>query len=230
MLILGLQKTTLLDYPGHLACTIFTGGCDLRCPFCHNKDLVFVSDSCSRISEEEIFSFLEKRKNTLQGVCITGGEPTLQKALPDFIKKIKALGLSVKLDTNGFHPEVLDSLICNNLIDYVAIDIKNSPEKYDITVGVPCDIDKLNQSINILKNSNLDYEFRTTIVKEFHTAADIVTISKWISFAPHFYLQSFKDSGNIIGNNLHAHDEATLNQFYELALKYNPNIKIRGVE
>lgn len=230
MLILGLQKTTLLDYPEKLAATVFTGGCDLRCPFCHNSDLVLLNNpDSSRISEDEFFSFLQKRKNTLQAVCITGGEPTLQQDLIPFIEKIKALNYQVKLDTNGFHPELLAKLIKSSLIDYCAIDIKNSFEKYALTVGKECDLELLKESISILHTSNIDYEFRTTVVKEFHEAADIDFISKYISFAPHYYLQSFIDSGNTIQGNLHPHTDEDLKAFLSIAINNNSNSKLRGI-
>ena len=199
MLIAGLNKTTLLDYPGRVAATIFTGGCNFRCPFCHNAGLVLTPSSAEAFSEEEVFSFLQKRKNVLGGVCITGGEPTLQEDLPEFIAKIKALGYAVKLDTNGYRPEVLKSLLDADLLDYVAMDIKNCKEKYGLTAGVGIKIEQIRESVNILKDSQIDYEFRTTVVKEFHNREDIRRIGDWIKGCPRYYLQQFVESENIIG-------------------------------
>ena len=199
MLIAGLNKTTLLDYPGHVAATIFTGACNFRCPFCHNAGLVLTPSSAEMYSEEDVFSFLKKRRNVLQGVCITGGEPTLQVDLPDFILKVKELGYSVKLDTNGYKPEVLEDLLQAGLLDYVAMDIKNSPSKYELTAGVGLEFQKIQKSVELLKSSKINYEFRTTVIKEFHTLEDLCEIGKWIKGCPKYYLQQFVESDNLIG-------------------------------
>jgi len=238
MLILGFQKTTLLDYPEHIASTIFTGGCNFRCPFCHNKDIVFAKESMDSnvltpYSEEEILAHLQKRKNVLTGVCITGGEPTLQPDLPEFLAKVKALGYQVKLDTNGYRPVIMISLIKQGLIDYVAIDIKNSPQKYAQTIGLSaCDISNINKSVDYLIHGNhgISYEFRTTLVKELHTDTDMHEISTWIQGAKAYYLQSYTESAQVIQTGYHAHDKETLLAFLNICHETIPNTVLRGVD
>ena len=230
MKIHGFQKMTLLDYPGKVACTIFTAGCNLRCPFCHNAPLVTKIDNSSVYDENDILSFLSKRKGIIDGVCITGGEPLMQIDIAGFIKKIKNLGLLVKVDTNGSFPDKLYDLIENKLVDYVAVDIKNCKEKYQITTGIKdYDISKIEKTVDILKNSNIDYEFRTTVVKEFHTVEDIEKISKWISSAQRYFLQNFVDSGDIISQNLHSVSKETLLLMKEKALENVKTVDIRGI-
>ena len=168
MTINGMQKLTLLDYPGNVACLIFTQGCNFRCPFCHNSGLLDMNNNCEKIDEKEVFKYLEKRRGLLDGVCISGGEPLLQKDIEDFIRKVKDLGYKVKLDTNGSSPKKLKQLIEDGLIDYVAMDIKNDFLNYDKTAGMCTNIDNIKKSIEIIENSNIEYEFRTTIVKQFH--------------------------------------------------------------
>ncbi|MBQ9926701.1 MAG: anaerobic ribonucleoside-triphosphate reductase activating protein [Lachnospiraceae bacterium] len=195
MLLVGLNKTTLLDYPGRVAATIFTGGCNFRCPFCHNGDLVLRPSAQNTYSEEEVLSFLRKRKNVLKGVCISGGEPTLQEDLPDFIRKIRKIGYDVKLDTNGYRPEVLEHFLQDGLIDYVAMDIKNCKEKYGLTVGVDgFALRNIEESVNILLRADIPYEFRTTVVKELHGFEDIVKISEWIAGCQRYFLQQYRES------------------------------------
>lgn len=226
----GFQKMTVLDYPGHIACTAFTGGCNLRCPFCHNALLVTELDSSATIPEEEILAFLKKRQGLLDGIAITGGEPLLQPDMPAFIQKVKDLGFLVKLDTNGCYPEVLKQLIENKLVDYVAVDIKNSIAKYPETVGVPdFDITPVLETVAYLKTDPVEYEFRTTIVKEFHTEDDIRSIADWIAGNEPYFLQSFTDSGHLIGSNLHEVGKAQLEQFCQIAKEKVPLTKIRGV-
>ena len=181
-LIVGLQKLTLLDYPGRVACTLFTKGCNFRCPFCHNASLVVRAEEQKAYSNEEILSFLKKRQGILDGVCITGGEPTLMRELPEFIYEIKALGYSVKLDTNGTRPQVIDRLIGEGLVDYIAMDIKNCPEKYAYTIGLPenYDLTPIMESKDILMKGNVDFEFRTTVAKPFHTEEDFLKIGEWL--------------------------------------------------
>ena len=229
MVIKGLQKTTLLDFPGKVACTVFTAGCNFRCPFCHNASLVLTPELSEQISEEEFFSFLEKRKNILDGVCITGGEPTLQRDIENFIKRIRALGLSVKLDTNGARPELLKSIIDKELLDYVAMDIKNSKEKYSLTAGVDVDIEKISESVKILMNSKIPYEFRTTVVKELHTADDIKSIGEWIFGAERYFLQSFTDSGDLIDGGYSAHSPQDMEKLLDIAKQYIPSAALRGI-
>ena len=190
MLIVGLNKTTLLDYPGRVAATVFTSGCNFRCPFCHNGHLVLKPSALEVYSEGEVFSFLLKRRNVLKGVCITGGEPTLQADLPDFIRRVKELGYSVKLDTNGYEPEVLETLLKEKLLDYVAMDIKNCKEKYAQTVGLEgFETGRIEKSVALLKASGIDYEFRTTVVREFHEREDLRKIGMWLSGCARLFLQ-----------------------------------------
>lgn len=226
----GFQKMTVLDYPGHIACTAFTGGCNLRCPFCHNALLVTELDSSATIPEEEILAFLKKRQGLLDGIAITGGEPLLQPDMPAFIQKVKDLGFLVKLDTNGCYPEVLKQLVEDKLVDYVAVDIKNSIAKYPETVGVPdFDITPVLETVAYLKTDPVEYEFRTTIVKEFHTEDDICSIADWIAGNEPYFLQNFTDSGHLIGSNLHEVGKAQLEQFCQIAKEKVPLTKIRGV-
>src|SRR5574344_324994 len=220
MTISGLEKLTLLDYPQKLACIIFTQGCNFKCPFCQNSPLIKFNKT-NLISEEEIFAYLNKRKNILDGVVISGGEPTMQSDLVEFIKKIKALKLKVKLDTNGFKPEVIENLLTNNLVDYIAMDIKNSLEKYFKTSGVKnIATENILTSINLIKNSHIDYEFRTTIIKEHHTLKDIESILNLIGDSKYF-LQNFKNSENVIDKNLHGFSEDELKDLQnKLKVKY----------
>ena len=228
MLIKGLQKTTLLDYPGKVACTIFTGGCNFRCPFCHNASLVTKIDD-NNIPEEEILSYLSKRKGILDGVCVTGGEPLLQNDIIPFLKKIKDIGLAVKLDTNGAYPERLRSIIDKKLVDYVAMDIKNSKEKYALTAGAHVDIDKITESVEILKSSDVSYEFRTTIVRELHSPEDMKSIGEWIAGASKYFLQSFTDSGEIIDEGYSAHSPEDMKKLLDIATQYVPGTALRGI-
>lgn len=206
MLIIGFNKTTLLDYPGRVAAAVFTGGCNFKCPFCHNGELVLNPFLQEAYSETEIMDFLKKRKNILKGVCITGGEPTLQADLSEFILKIRNLGYQVKLDTNGYMPDVLKRLLEEGLLDYVAMDIKNSRDKYAQTVGIydkqnspnAFHIDRIEESIDILRKASVPYEFRTTVVKELHKEEDLVEIGEWIKGCPHYFLQQYQDSENTI--------------------------------
>ncbi len=236
MLINGLQKLSLLDYPGRLAATIFTGGCNLRCPFCHNPLLVTRFSECERISEEEVFTFLEKRKGLLDGVCITGGEPLLHEDLADFIIKVRKMGFLVKLDTNGAFPEKLDSLIRRSLVDYVAMDIKNSFEKYAITVGIPdFDAAPVFKSAKLLLNGSVPYEFRTTLVRGFHTEEDMVKIGRSLDGAKNYFLQNFKNSGDLVGfgNNmpcvpLEGFPSREIEHFRDILSQYAENVGIRN--
>ncbi|MDF2540958.1 MAG: hypothetical protein K0S47_676 [Herbinix sp.] len=230
MQIYGFNKTTLLDYPKHLAATIFLGGCNFRCPFCHNASLVTKLYSQPTIPVEEVFSYLQKRKKILEGVCITGGEPTLYAELPDFIKDIKSLGLKVKLDTNGSNPSMLESLVQNSLIDYVAMDIKNSKEHYGFSVGVPnYDVTPICESVSYLLTDPVDYEFRTTIVQEHHNEQDIHSIGEWIRGAKAYYLQSYQDSGDVITPGLNSHTIETLQTFTKVLTPYVQQVSLRGI-
>lgn len=229
MKIMGLQKLTLLDFPGKTACTVFTAGCNFRCPFCHNASLVTHIEDAPSLTEEEFFKFLKKRQGILDGVCITGGEPTLQPDLEEFITKIKDLGYEVKLDTNGYNPEILKRLIEKGLLNYVAMDIKNSPSSYGKTVGIESfNLSPIEESIDILKNNDVDYEFRTTVVKELHTPEDIVNIGKWISGAKKYFLQGFVDSGDLIKNGLHGYNKNEMDKLVKLLKKDVPTAALRG--
>lgn len=227
MNIAGVQKVTLLDYPGKVACEIFTQGCNFECPFCQNSGLIPITNT-GEFSEEEIFEYLNLRKNILDGVVITGGEPTVQKDLKGFIKKIKDLGLLVKLDTNGGNPKVLQELIDEDLVDYVAMDIKNVFNKYNITAGKKINLDNIKKSIEILKASKIDYEFRTTIIKEMHSLDDIISICKLVGNAK-YYLQNFEDSENVIDHSLHGFSREEL-LFIDKYLKdLFPSVEIRAL-
>ena len=208
MKISGFDKLTLLNYPDKVACTIFTSGCNLRCPFCHNSGLV--TNNYNEISFDSIYEYLKKRIGILDGVCITGGEPLIHADIKDYIKKIKDLGYLVKIDTNGCNPKLLKELIDLKLVDYIAMDIKNIYSKYDITSGVKVNIDNIKKSISIIENSGIDYEFRTTIVKEFHSTQDIKEILSYISSNSNYYIQNFKNSNDVFNRNLSSFSEKEL--------------------
>jgi anaerobic ribonucleoside-triphosphate reductase activating protein len=227
----GLQKLTLLDYPGNMACTVFTGGCNFRCPFCHNRSLVFLNENDSEISTEDIFDFLKTRNKVLDGVCITGGEPLLHKGIRDFIIRVRNLGLKVKLDTNGSNYEMLKQLIDEGLVDYVAMDIKNSPEKYALTIGLEnCDLSEIEKSKDLLLEGKVEYEFRTTVVREFHEVADFEKIGAWIRGAKHYYLQNFEDHGTCIRDGLGEVSPDTLERMKETVSAYVEHVDIRGIK
>ena len=227
----GLQKLTLLDYPGSMAATVFTGGCNFRCPFCHNRGLVFLNENDSEISQDDIIDYLSMRNKVLDGVCITGGEPLLHPGIKDFISKVRNLGLKVKLDTNGSNFEALKNLIEEKLVDYVAMDIKNSVDKYSRTIGLDnFDMSEVEKSKNYLLENHVDYEFRTTVVKEYHEIKDFEEIGKWIKGAKHYYLQNFEDHGNCILEGLNAVDVVDLKKMKEVIEPYVEYVKIRGIE
>ncbi|MBE6605591.1 MAG: anaerobic ribonucleoside-triphosphate reductase activating protein [Ruminococcaceae bacterium] len=228
MKIGGLMKLTLLDYPTKVACTVFTPHCNFRCPFCHNASLVIEGDEL--MSEEDFFEFLNSRRKILDGVCVSGGEPTINSDIREFIKRIKELGLCVKLDTNGSNPEVLKSLIDDGLIDYVAMDIKNSPDKYALTCGCSDMLDRVRKSVDILMQGNIDFEFRTTVTAELHTDKDFHEIGNWISGAKKYYLQSFKDSGDILSTGNSAATEGDMKRFLSIVKKYIPDARLRDID
>ena len=230
MKIHGLQKMTLLDFPGRVACTVFLGGCDYRCPFCHNFEL---ADGTAQpvMDDEELLSFLKKRQGLLDGVAFTGGEPLLHRDLPALLQKIRDLGFAVKLDTNGAHPAMLKQILEAGLADYVAMDIKNSPEKYAVTCGVDkLDLGPVRESISLLMNSGIDYEFRTTVVAEFHEAADFEEMGKMIAGARRYFLQCFTDRDTVPFEGLHAPSKEDLQQFAQIARQYVPDTQLRGVD
>ncbi len=229
MFIKDFQKLTLLDFPGKIACTVFTAGCNLRCPFCHNALLVTEIDN-SFIPEDEFFAYLSTRVGKLDGVAITGGEPLMQKDIASFIEKIKALGFLVKLDTNGTFPDKLEAILKSGNVDYVAMDIKNSPAKYGKTVAVEdLDVGLIRRSINIIKESGVDYEFRTTVTHEDFTAEDFEEIGKLISGAKRYFLQAFKDSGNLIAQGNTPESKETMEAYRKTAEKYVGEVRLRGI-
>lgn len=231
MNIQGLQKLTLLDYPQKVACTIFTAGCNFRCPFCHNAALVTSIDKENMIPEEEVLSFLDKRRGILDGVCITGGEPLLQPDIEEFIKKVKSIGYAVKLDTNGSNSGRLRSLVSQGLLDYVAMDIKNAPDKYGLTIGVEgYRIEEIMQSADFLLSETILYEFRTTVVREYHKREDFAAIGRWLRGATQYYLQTFVDSGDLIQPGLRGYTKDIMEQALEVLKRNVPNAMLRGID
>ena len=230
MYIHGLQRLTLLDFPGHLACTVFLAGCNLRCPFCHNSALVLPNQLDPPVMEQQVFlDFLSGRKGKLTGVCITGGEPTLHPSLPELIQTIKAMGFQIKLDTNGTNPKMLAQLLEANLLDYVAMDIKNSPERYTQTCGGVEVLDSVKESVTLLMQSGIDYEFRSTVCHPLHDEAAIAAIGQWLQGAKAYYLQQFVDSGNLIGSGMTPPTKDTMEKLQQAALPYIKNTILRGI-
>lgn len=232
MKVTGIQKLTLLDYPGVVACTVFTAGCNFRCPFCHNAMLVLpeqIDDEC--LTDDEVFGFLKKRRGVLDGVAVTGGEPLLHADMPEFLARVKELGYKIKLDTNGSNPELLSEIIKNKLVDRVAMDIKNAPEEYARTIGLKSfDIAPVERSKEMLLRGDIDYEFRTTVVKGIHTKESLIGAAKWIEGAKEYYLQQFKDSGNLIlPDGLSAYDEKQMHALADAVRDYVPTVEVRGV-
>ncbi len=239
MKIYGLQKLTLLDYPGKTACTIFLGGCNFRCPFCHNASLVLGPDPAQAIAEEELFSFLKKRVGLLDGICITGGEPLLSPDLESFLTAVRQLGYTVKLDTNGSFPKRLQSLTASGLIDYVAMDIKHAPNFYSdaagITVGGTALFSSIDESVHFLLSGAVDYEFRTTLVGELHREEDMEAIGQWISGAKRYYLQKFVDSGDLVGTkassvSFHPVSFSLARHFRDILRPHIPSTSLRGYD
>lgn len=234
MHIAGLQKMTLLDFPGKVACTVFLQGCNFRCPFCHNSDLLG-KDGPEGMTDGELLKFLEKRRGLLDGVCITGGEPTLQPELEELIRAIKEMGYAVKLDTNGARPEVLKDLSRKGLLDYVAMDIKNSPEGYGEAVGIPrMDIDRVEESIKFLLEGEQPYEFRTTVVAELHDETAMESMGKWLdSLVPgkkpgHLFLQSYMDRDSVLKPGLHPCSRERMEGFVRILEPFVDAVEIRG--
>lgn len=227
----GLNKTTLLDYPGRIGATVFLGGCNFRCPFCHNGGLVLDQKAQPIIPEEDFWNFLERRKGVLQGVCISGGEPTLQPELGGWIARIKAMGYPVKLDTNGYHPEVLESLMEEKLIDYIAMDIKGSPLNYEQCSGISqLDLEPVLRSVQLIMNSGIDYEFRTTVVKELHRVEEFREIGFMLKGAENYFLQNYQDGENVICPGFHAMEKEQLLRCAEIVREYVRYVEIRGIE
>lgn len=229
MKIHGLQKMTLLDYPGKVSCTVFFDGCNFRCPFCHNAELLGAGFP-PLMDDTELLAFLEKRKGLLDGVCLTGGEPLLQKNLPELMRKIKAMGYCVKLDTNGSFPQLLSELIDHDLVDYVAMDIKNSPDRYAETVGrEQLDLESVKESVTLLLQGKVDYEFRTTVVSQLHDADSFLGIGKWIQGARRYFLQCFVERDTVLMPGLTPPTEEELYRYAEIARKYVPETGVRGI-
>ena len=230
MKIAGLQKLTLLDFPGKTACTVFTWGCNLRCPFCHNAGLVTGAFE-ETVTADELYAFLKKRVGLLDGVCVTGGEPLLQPDLISFLQPIREMGFEIKLDTNGNQPEKLREICGTGLISMVAMDIKNSPEKYAVTAGTErLSIDSVHQSVRFLmQQGDIPYEFRTTVVKQYHTAEDFSAIGKWIRGANAYYLQNFQNTGRLIDNSVSGCTPTEMRQFLEIVRRDVPNAALRGI-
>ncbi len=229
--ICGLNKTTLLDYPGHVAATVFFGGCNFRCPFCQNGDLVLKPEGQPAVEKEEVMAFLRKRKGVLTGVCITGGEPTIERGLAELIEEVKNIGYLVKLDTNGYCPEVIRKLTEKGLVDYIAMDIKNDLKKYGETVGIQgIDAGRIMDSIRWIINGKMDYEFRTTVVKELHGREDMSAIGKAIKGAKAYFLQGYQESGGVIAPGFHAYGKEEMEELAEWVKPFVPNVQLRGVE
>ena len=230
MRIGGLQKLTLLDYPGKVACTVFLSGCNLRCPYCHNPALVLPEQSnAPGMPESEVFAFLEQRKGKLDGICITGGEPTLQPELPGFLEKLRGLGYAIKLDTNGTNPGMLNGLLRDGILNYVAMDIKNSPSRYAETCGGADVLSKVRESADLLLNSPTDYEFRTTVCKPLHTEKEMEEIGHWLGGAKRYFLQPFVDTGDLVSGGVQAHTQDELTRLRQAVLPDIPNTQLRGI-
>ena len=227
MNVQGYQKLTLLDYPGRTACTIFTGGCNLRCPFCHNASLVKHPLENKNL-EQQVLEYLAERQGIIDGVCFTGGEPLLQPDLPMFVEKVKAHGLLVKLDTNGAMPDRLEKLLATGMVDYVAMDVKASQENYSHATGSDIDTDIIDKSIRIIQNSGVDHEFRTTLVKGIHTVDEPAKIAEWIGGGSKYFLQKFKDSGDILNDGCTGFTEAEYSEMLRKALQIIPETQMRG--
>lgn len=229
MNIQGFQKLTLLDFPGKVACTVFCGACNLRCPFCHNASLVKYPREGQNL-EQEVFSYLEKRKGILDGVCVTGGEPLLQPDLSEFLQRVKKMGYAVKLDTNGSDPEKLSDLLSIGCVDYVAMDVKSAPESYHRAIGVEMDFSVFESSMNVIRTSGIEYEFRTTLVKGIHKPEDIASLGRLLAGEKRYFLQGFVDSGNILGEGCQAFSPQEMKEILSQIRKNVPEAKLRGQE
>ena len=226
----GMQKLTLLDYPGKVACTVFLSGCNLRCPYCHNPGLVLPDQiNAPGIPESEVFAFLEQRKGKLDGICITGGEPTLQPELPGFLEKLRELGYAIKLDTNGTYPGMLKGLLHDGILDYVAMDIKNSPQRYAETCGGADVLSRVWESVDLLLDSSIEYEFRTTVCKPLHTEKEMEEIGRWLRGAKRYFLQPFVDTGDLVSGGVQAHTQDELTRLRQAVLPDIPNTQLRGI-
>lgn len=229
MKIHGLQKMTLLDFPGLVACTVFLGGCDLRCPFCHNAEILDMN-APAVMDDKEFLEFLETRRGKLDGVAVTGGEPTLRPDLPELLSEIKRLGFKVKLDTTGNHPDMLKRIVGEGLVDYVAMDVKNSKERYAETVGLTgFDISRVDESISFLLRGDVEYEFRTTVIKQFHDRDSFIGIAEWIKGAEKYFLQGFVDRDTVPFAGLEARTEEEMKEYAEIVKSYVKSVELRGM-
>ena len=228
MNVQGYQKLTLLDYPGRTACTAFTGGCNLRCPFCHNAGLVRTPLAGPDLTDE-VLEYLAKRRGILDGVCVTGGEPLLQPDLEDFLRKVKGMGYAVKLDTNGTLPRRLAAVLATKLVDYVAMDIKSSPDGYAAATGTDADVSAVSDSLSILRDSGIPFELRTTAVRGLHTEADFAAIGEWIGEVPAYFIQRFVDSGQLLGSGFEAFSPEEMEHLLTTVRKHIPSAQLRGV-
>ena len=229
MRIGGLQKMTLLDYPGKVACTVFLPGCNFRCPYCHNSALVLPERMEAGFPQQELLDFLETRKGKLDGVCITGGEPTIHRDLPELIGRIRSLGFLVKLDTNGSNPVMLQKLMEDRAIDYVAMDIKNSPQMYAATCGNPFLLEKVEQSVQLLMEGSVGFEFRTTVCKPLHTQQSMTRLGRWIQGTEKYYIQNFQDSGSLVGSGMKGFSQQELDQLLQAVKPWVPAAQLRGI-
>ena len=228
MNVQGYQKLTLLDYPGRTACTVFTGGCNLRCPFCHNAGLVRTPLAGPNFTDE-VLAYLQKRKGILDGVCVTGGEPLLQPDLVDFLRKVKDMGYAIKLDTNGMLPQRLAEVLATNLVDYVAMDIKSSPDGYAAATGTDADVSAVTDSLSLLRQSGIPYELRTTAVRGIHTEADFIAIGEWLGEVPAYFIQRFVDSGQLLGEGFDAFSPEEMEHLLTTVRAYIPSAQLRGM-
>lgn len=226
MEIAGLQKLTLLDFPGKVACTVFLSGCNFRCPFCHNAPLLKPTET---LSEDDLLRFLQTRRGLLDGVAVTGGEPLLSQGLEGLLRKIKALGFQTKLDTNGSFPDRLEALLREGLVDFVAMDIKNAPNKYARTIGRDEMPEGVRRSAALLMAGGVPYEFRTTVVDELHEPEDFIAVGQWLAGAKQYFLQCYKDSENVLRRGLHAPSREKLERCRQTLAQYIPNVQIRGL-
>ncbi len=226
----GMEKLSLVDFDDNISATLFMAGCPFRCPFCHNGDLVLHPETATPIPFDEILAYLKKRRGVLDAVCITGGEPTLMPDLEEKIRAIRELGYLIKLDSNGFQPHILRNLIEKGLVDYIAMDIKNSPEKYDFTCGTKVNLDAINESIHLLMTSGIGYEFRTTTIEEFHTPEDMKKLAQWIAGASRYFIQKYVDSENCIRHYYHALTPQKADEYLQIVREFIPNAALRGYE
>lgn len=227
MKIYGIEKFSMVDWDGKIVCTLFASGCNFRCPFCHNASLALAEGN--EIDHTEIFNFLEKRKELLDGVCISGGEPTLHPSLEDFAGKIKDMGYKVKLDTNGTNPTAVKTLIEKGLVDYIAMDVKNSPQKYAQTTGLDSlNIDNILESIKVIKESNIPHEFRTTIIKEYHTESDMHNIANMIAGCDKYFIQKYVDRDSCISHGFTPVDKDTAKNWLALFTNKAKRTSLRG--